>query len=725
MNHRFACISFLVAAALGCDGVSSDPRRDDLHFRIADAEQASWDFGEAAVRVGLPPVAVTIVNEGVAASGALVIDLAGPDVGDFAVLDATSDCAGRRLEPAASCVVRVQFLPKRTGAVRAALRVASDAGEPHELMLLGAGRESALIADASVDIGLVEIGRTSTADVVVRNSAATPLTGLVAAADGDGVAVASTSCTGTLEPAGTCTVRVAVTTTRLGVATGTVRVTSGAEVSLTSVTATGAYRVTVVRAGSGSGVVTSNPAGMSCDATTCTGIFAGRVELTVVAATGDELTRWIDGPCRDTRAAPCAIEPSTAPVTVSAQIDPDVSKTITLRAVGDATGAIVSFSWGGSSRTCWTECTIEVPNDGPLWLRASTPSHFVGWSGDGVCTGTDTTCEGAVTRDMTIVATFRRHERERWTAVDARHEVLANARIAFAPNGGLVAWTRGTEGRSLVRYDAASGAELWRYDETFGGELLGLEINEAGRTFALYRESSILQLWCTNAEDGSGPTTTLQGGHGALALSPSGNAVVAGTIPPRDGGQPQIVVAAVDGACARTWERTVPGRDALAVAVAPDGVIHVVTVQAPSGPLLRFSATGEPLADLALPAGVEPVQHIAIGRDGRIVLASSRAVYAIRPSGERLFAWEADGGDQDSVAALRVAADGTVVRVSGDGIDLLDVDGRRRSRVERPWSAGVVSTHDAAVAPDGTVAVAGRFTEDQRAYFGFASVFEP
>ena len=158
--------------------------------------------------------------------------------------------------------------------------------------------------------------------------------------------------------------------------------------------------LTLVPAGTGSGTITSQPAGIVCG-TPCTGTFSPGtvVTLTADAAEGSTFSGW---------GGACAGNLDTCSITLSANTAVNagfarIMHTVTVAPSGNGTGSVSSSPTGIN---CPGTCTTQVPWGTALTLAASpvAPSTFVGWSGGG-CTGT-AGCTFTVTSDVAVGAAF-------------------------------------------------------------------------------------------------------------------------------------------------------------------------------------------------------------------------------------------------------------------------------------------------------------------------------
>jgi hypothetical protein len=160
------------------------------------------------------------------------------------------------------------------------------------------------------------------------------------------------------------------------------------------------YTLAVAKAGTGSGTVTSSPAGISCGSDCSEAYNSGTVvTLTQTAASGSSFAGW-SGACTGTGA--CQVTMSAAKsATASFNLNP-VTYTLTVAKAGTGSGAITSSPSGIS---CGADCS-ESYNSGTvvtLSQAAASGSSFAGWSG--ACTGTGT-CQVTMDTAKTVTASF-------------------------------------------------------------------------------------------------------------------------------------------------------------------------------------------------------------------------------------------------------------------------------------------------------------------------------
>lgn len=185
--------------------------------------------------------------------------------------------------------------------------------------------------------------------------------------------------------------------------------TGACSVTMSSVTTVSAsftlaptLSLTVVRAGAGTGTVTSAPAGISCG-TTCSVTYAVStpVTLTATPAAGSTFTGWSGGGCSGTGA--CALTVSSAQSVTATFAQTFYSVTVTKAGAG--TGTVTSAPAGIS---CGATCSASFASQSSVTLTAAPTagSTFTGWSG-GVCSGAVATCTiASLSSAAAVTATF-------------------------------------------------------------------------------------------------------------------------------------------------------------------------------------------------------------------------------------------------------------------------------------------------------------------------------
>ncbi len=183
--------------------------------------------------------------------------------------------------------------------------------------------------------------------------------------------------------------------------------TSSCTVSMTqarSVTATfnstgTTFALSVSKAGTGAGTVTSSPAGVNCG-NTCSASYASgtSVTLTAAASSGSTFAGW-SGACTGTGA--CTVS-MTAARSVTATFNGSSSFPLAVTRAGTGSGTVTSSPSGVN---CGSTCTASFANNTNVTLTAAAASGsvFAGWSGN--CTGT-AGCTVAMTAARNVTATF-------------------------------------------------------------------------------------------------------------------------------------------------------------------------------------------------------------------------------------------------------------------------------------------------------------------------------
>jgi len=160
--------------------------------------------------------------------------------------------------------------------------------------------------------------------------------------------------------------------------------------------------VTVVRAGVGSGTVTSAPAGITCG-TTCSATFSSgsSVVLTATPAGGSVFSGWSGGGCAGT--GTCTLTPTSA-TTVTATFTSSTTFGLTATVSGGGTGTVTSTPAG---LACSTVCSATFSSGTSVTLTAvpGAGSAFAGWSG--ACSGAGP-CTVLIDQARAVTARFSR-----------------------------------------------------------------------------------------------------------------------------------------------------------------------------------------------------------------------------------------------------------------------------------------------------------------------------
>ena len=154
----------------------------------------------------------------------------------------------------------------------------------------------------------------------------------------------------------------------------------------------------VTRSGSGSGTVTSTPAGINCG-TDCSEVYTAGATVTLSqAAASDSVFMGWSGACSGTGACSVTVNAATS---VNARFE---LRQYTLTATVAGNGTINTLS--GTGIACPGDCT-ESYNSGAMMSVVATPAPdhlFSGWGG--ACTSMFGPCSVTMTQDRTVSARF-------------------------------------------------------------------------------------------------------------------------------------------------------------------------------------------------------------------------------------------------------------------------------------------------------------------------------
>ncbi|MFP5351518.1 MAG: InlB B-repeat-containing protein [Actinomycetota bacterium] len=192
-------------------------------------------------------------------------------------------------------------------------------------------------------------------------------------------------------------------------------VTMDADKAVTaSFSKTGSFVLTVVKAGQGTGTVTSTsdnpptgPAQINCGAN-CTASYAKDTRVTLTAtsdqASGSTFAGFSGGGCSGTLST-CVVTMDAAK-TVTATFNKLGNFDLQVTKAGSGTGTVTSGE-NPAKISCGADCTESYPAATQVTLTA-TPDQgmtFAGFSGGG-CTGTSMTCNITMDAAKTVTATF-------------------------------------------------------------------------------------------------------------------------------------------------------------------------------------------------------------------------------------------------------------------------------------------------------------------------------
>jgi hypothetical protein len=177
-----------------------------------------------------------------------------------------------------------------------------------------------------------------------------------------------------------------------------------ADVTVTATFNTGSSdTLTVMFAGTGSGAVSSSPAGINACSAKCSANFASGAQVTLMAspADGSTFAGWSGGGCSGTGTCVVTLNAAT---TVTATFNSSTNGfALSVMEAGTGTGTVTSAPAGIS---CPSTCSANFASGTRVTLTASAASGstFAGWSGGG-CAGTGT-CMVTLTAATAVTATF-------------------------------------------------------------------------------------------------------------------------------------------------------------------------------------------------------------------------------------------------------------------------------------------------------------------------------
>lgn len=158
--------------------------------------------------------------------------------------------------------------------------------------------------------------------------------------------------------------------------------------------------LTVTKAGTGSGTVTSSPSGINCGST-CSANYSGgtSVTLTAAVANGSTFAGW-SGAC--TGAGICTVLMTAARSVTATFNTSGTTVPLSVTKMGTGTGTVTSLPTGIN---CGTTCAANYANGTSVTLSAApgSGSTFAGWSGG--CTGTGN-CTLSMSAARNVTATF-------------------------------------------------------------------------------------------------------------------------------------------------------------------------------------------------------------------------------------------------------------------------------------------------------------------------------
>ena len=191
------------------------------------------------------------------------------------------------------------------------------------------------------------------------------------------------------------------------------------------------FMLTATMSGTGAGMVTSNPTGITCSvsSSSCSNTFIVNdpVVLTASANAGSTFTGWTGGGCTGT--APCTVTASVNTV-VTATFTANPGAMLTVMKTGNGSGSVTS---NPSGIDCGGTCTASFAQGTSVTLTAAAASGstFAGWSGGG-CSGVST-CTVALAADTTVTASFVQNSTTNIALLASVLPISRSAQVGLTP----------------------------------------------------------------------------------------------------------------------------------------------------------------------------------------------------------------------------------------------------------------------------------------------------
>lgn len=272
-----------------------------------------------------------------------------------------------------------------------------------------------------------------------------------------------------------------------------------------------AYTLSVSRQGSGSGAVSSSPAGINCGSDCSEPYTYGTsVTLTATPSTGSTFAGWSGGGC--TGAGSCVVSVTSATSVTATftaqQFQLSVSK------AGTGTGTVSSSPAGIN---CGADCAenYNYATSVTLTASAATGSTFAGWSGGG-CSGAGT-CTVSVTAALTVTATFNTTPSS--AVLTVQKNGTGSGTVTSSPAGidcGASCSASYAVGTSITLTAQAAGGS------TFAGWSGGGCSGTGNCTLTLNAATTVTATFNTTPSNYTLTVTTSGTGSGSVDSSPSG-----------------------------------------------------------------------------------------------------------------------------------------------------------------------------------------------------------
>jgi Divergent InlB B-repeat domain/Protein of unknown function (DUF1573)/Abnormal spindle-like microcephaly-assoc'd, ASPM-SPD-2-Hydin len=309
-------------------------------------------FGNQAVNTTSAAQTITLTNTGTAT-------LTVPSVVVSSNFAETNTCIGNPVAPGGTCAISVTFTPTTATTFNGTVLITDTAtNSPQMVTLSGTGTAANNVAltitEAGTGTGTVTsapAGINCKPTCTANFASGTQVTLTATPADGSTfTGWSGNSCEGN----GTCTFTI----------------TAATSVTATFGGGTSNFALTVNEAGTGTGTVTSAPAGINCKPTCSANFVSGtQVTLTATAATGSTFTGW-SAPCEGTGTCTVTI---TAATTVTATFNGPTGVIVTVPSGGSTTGTTTP----GGTTFFGLIITCAAGQTGTVMLTATPSSNLI------------------------------------------------------------------------------------------------------------------------------------------------------------------------------------------------------------------------------------------------------------------------------------------------------------------------------------------------------------
>jgi hypothetical protein len=264
------------------------------------------------------------------------------------------------------------------------------------------------VAQTSIEFGSVKVGKKVTKTLKITNNGSGDLWITLSGLEGTDFSIQGSGSV-IIKAKKSYSLKVLCTPTSAGLKTATLKINSNdpdtptfdIELHGSTIEQPQQFALTVTKAGTGSGTVTSNPAGINCGSDCSESYNQGTsVTLTATADSSSTFEAWSGGGCSGT--ASCSVTINSN-ITITATFNQQPQYTLTVVKSGTGSGTVSSSPVGIN---CGSDCseTYTKVQKVKLTAEADASSTFAGWSGGG-CSGTKT-CTVTVDAAVTVTADF-------------------------------------------------------------------------------------------------------------------------------------------------------------------------------------------------------------------------------------------------------------------------------------------------------------------------------